>query len=454
MVSNTSSPVATAPVGRDRSPFAFLGTGAVRRAALSGYLGSTIEFYDFILYATASSVVFGPLFFSGLSPLMQTVASYGTFATGYISRPIGGIIFGHYGDRIGRKRMLLIAMAVMGVASTLVGVVPAVPTLGAVCLIILRLVQGIAIGGEWGGSALLALEHSGGRKRGLAASFANAGGPSGAFLGTAALALFALLPKDEFAAWGWRIPFLFSAVLLAIGLYVRVKVQESPMFEKAVELDKKERAKRRVPLFEVLRRPRALIVAAFAGLGSFVIQALFSTLALNYAVQHGVSESAGLWSFAASQAVAAFTIPAWAALSDRVGRRPVMLFGLIAFAVLAFPLWVMFGSGNTVTVLLAFLIALPLLQSATFGPLAAFFSETFSTGSRYTGASLGYQLASLLGAGFTPVIAASLLAAAHGNPNTVTWYLIAMLAVSAITIAFFAPESKNLDITEVGVNDD
>ncbi|GAA4168670.1 MFS transporter [Gryllotalpicola koreensis] len=449
MVSNTSPAVASTSAPRDRSLFAFLGTGQVRRAALSGYLGSTIEFYDFILYATASSVVFGPLFFSGLNPLMQTVASYGTFATGYLSRPIGGIIFGHFGDRIGRKRMLLISMSVMGVASTLVGLVPAVPTLGAVFLILLRLIQGIAIGGEWGGSALLALEHSGGRKRGLAASFANAGGPSGAFLGTAALALFALLPHEQFASWGWRIPFLLSAVLLIIGLYVRMKVQESPMFEKAVELDNRQRAeKRTIPLVEVLKRPRALIVGAFSGMGSFVIQALFSTLALNYAVQHGVSESVGLWGFAASQAAAAITIPIWAALSDRIGRRPVMIFGLVALAALAFPLWSMFGSGSVGQVIAAFLIALPLLQSATFGPLAAFVSETFATSSRYTGASLGYQFASLLGAGFTPVIAASLLAANHGNPAGVLWYLIAMCVISALVLLIFAPESKNLEIDE------
>jgi len=449
MVSNTAPSVAPATsTERDRSPFAFLGTGPVRRAALSGYLGSTIEFYDFILYATASSVIFGPLFFSGLPSALQVVASYATFATGYLSRPIGGIIFGHFGDRVGRKRMLLIAMSVMGVASALVGLVPAIPTLGAVCLIILRVIQGIAIGGEWGGSALLALEHAGGRKRGLAASFANAGGPSGAFLGTAALALFALLPHDQFISWGWRIPFLLSALLLIIGLYVRVKVQESPMFEKAVELDKEQRAKRSIPLFEVLKRPRAVIVAAFAGLAAFVIQALFSTLAITSAVQHGVSESTGLWSFAASQAIAAFTIPAWAALSDKIGRRPVMLFGLVAFAAALFPLWHLVSSGNAWNVVIAFLIALPLLQSATFGPLAAFFSETFATSSRYTGASLGYQLASLLGAGFTPLITASLLAGGHGNPASMLWFSIIMVLVSAATIAFFAPESKNLDISE------
>lgn len=340
-------------------------------------------------------------------------------------------------------------MSVMGVASALVGLVPAIPTFGAVCLIFLRIVQGIAIGGEWGGSALLALEHAGGRKRGVAASFANAGGPSGAFLGTAALALFALLPHDQFASWGWRIPFLLSAVLLIIGLYVRVKVQESPMFEKAVELDNEKRAKRTIPLLEVLKRPRALIVAAFAGLAAFVIQALFSTLALTYSVQHGhLGESTALWSFAASQAVAAFTIPAWAALSDRIGRRPVMLFGLVAFGLALFPLWHLVGSGEPWKVVVAFLIALPLLQSATFGPLAAFFSETFATSSRYTGASLGYQLASLLGAGFTPLITASLLAGAGGNPAPMLWFSIIMVAVSAATIAFFAPESKNLDISE------
>jgi MFS family permease len=190
---------------------------------VSSYLGSTVEFYDFILFATASSVVFGPVFFGDQSPGIALIASYATFAVGYISRPLGGIIFGHFGDRIGRKKMLMLSMSIMGVASTLIGFVPAISPWGALMLVMLRAVQGIAIGGEWGGAALMALEHVQGRHRGVAAAFTNAGAPTGALLGTIALALAALLPEEDFLTWGWRIPFFFSAALLAIGLFVRAR---------------------------------------------------------------------------------------------------------------------------------------------------------------------------------------------------------------------------------------
>lgn len=421
----------------------------LRRVILSSYLGSTIEMYDFILYATASSVVFGPVFFSGLSDLWGTVASYALFAIGYVARPIGGVVFGHFGDRAGRKNMLLLAMLVMGLASFGVGLVPAVPTWGALIMVVLRAVQGIAIGGEWGGAALMALEHSGTKSRGLAASFANAGGPAGAFLGTAALALVALLPHDAFLHWGWRIPFLASALLLAVGLYVRASVAESPLFKKVLaEAERREAEQQlaKVPLLEVLRRPGTLISVGIVGMGSFVVQALFSTLGITIAVKNGLSESHGLWAFAISQAVAAFTIPVFAAISDRVGRRPVMLVGLVGSAVLAVPLFEMLSSGSWPTVILAFLIACPVLQSLTFGPLAAFLTENFSTTSRYTGASLGYQIASLLGAGFTPLITSSIFASQHGNYGGVAIYLIAGVILSAVVV-LFCRETRGRDLT-------
>lgn len=431
-----------------RSVLSFLGTGQVRRVVLSSYLGSTIEFYDFILYATASSIVFGPVFFANLDPLMATVASYAAFATGYLARPIGGVLFGHFGDRVGRKKMLLVSMTIMGGVSFLVGLVPAVETWGAVMLVTLRAFQGIAIGGEWGGAALMSLEHSDGKRRGLAASFANAGGPSGAFLGTAALALFALLPEDQFLSWGWRIPFLLSALLLVVGLYVRLKVTESPVFEAALEAEKaKEEKKKAVPIVEVLKRPGTVLTVGIVGMAAFAIQAMFSTFAISYAVAHGVSQSQALWSFAGSQALAAISIPLYAHLSDKIGRRPVMLAGIAAMALLTLPIFQMLGSGDFALVLLAFVVALPLIQSATFGPMAAFLAENFATKSRYTGASLGYQTASLLGAGFTPLIAASIFAATDGDAYGVQWYLIGVCVLSALVLVLFTKESKDNDIS-------
>jgi MFS family permease len=421
----------------------------VKRVIASSFLGSTIEYYDFILYATASSLVFGPVFFANLDPLTGLVASYLTFATGYLARPLGGIVFGHFGDRLGRKRMLMISMAIMGVVSVLIGLVPPIETWGAVMLLVLRALQGIAIGGEWGGAALMALEHSPTKNRGFAASFANAGGPMGAFLGTAALALFALLPEEQFLSWGWRVPFLFSAVLLVIGLYVRAKVVESPIFEAAVEIQAEgKEAKDPLPVLQVLRRPRILFTVGLVGMSAFVIQATFSTFAISYSAAEGVPKSIGLWAFAISQLIAAFTIPAFAAVSDRFGRRPVMLTGLLLMALLTYPVFMLLGSGSTPAVFLAFIIALPLCQSLTFGPLAAYLGENFATGSRYTGASLGYQIASLLGAGFTPVIVSSLFAASNGNILPTVGYVAVMCLVSATILFFAARESSGKNLNE------
>jgi MFS family permease len=421
----------------------------VKRVIASSFLGSTIEYYDFILYATASSLVFGPVFFATLDPLTGLVASYLTFATGYLARPLGGIVFGHFGDRLGRKRMLMISMAIMGVVSVLIGLVPPIEIWGAVMLLVLRALQGIAIGGEWGGAALMALEHSPTKNRGFAASFANAGGPMGAFLGTAALALFALLPEEQFLSWGWRVPFLFSAVLLVIGLYVRAKVVESPIFEAAVEIQAEgKKAKDPLPVLQVLRRPRILFTVGLVGMSAFVIQATFSTFAISYSAAEGVPKSVGLWAFAVSQLIAAVTIPAFAAVSDRFGRRPVMLTGLLLMAVLTYPVFVLLGSGSTLAVFGAFIIALPLCQSLTFGPLAAYLGENFATGSRYTGASLGYQIASLLGAGFTPVIVSSLFAASNGNILPTVGYVAVMCLVSAAVLLFAARESSRKNLAE------
>ncbi len=218
-----------------------------RTVIASSYLGSTIEYYDFLLYATAAAVVFPKVFFSGMDEWVGVVAAYGTFAAGYVARPLGGIIFGHFGDRLGRKNMLIVSMLVMGIASTLIGLVPGAAVAGAwgaVMLVFLRVCQGIAVGGEWGGAALMALEHSESGKRGFAASFVNAGAPTGAVLGTLVMGAFAALPNEQFLAWGWRVPFLLSFVLLGVGMFVRLKVSESPIFKAALEQEKAEAGQR------------------------------------------------------------------------------------------------------------------------------------------------------------------------------------------------------------------
>src|SRR6478752_7535530 len=428
----------------------------MRRVLFSSFLGSAVEFYDFLLYGTAAALVFGQLFFSDLTPVVATIASFATLAVGYIVRPLGGVVFGHFGDRIGRKSMLVLTMSIMGAASFAIGLLPTYQTIGIlapILLILLRLIQGFAVGGEWGGAALMALEHSDEHKRGFSASFANMGAPAGAVLSTVVLAIVTLLPGDAFLSWGWRIPFLLSAVLVGIGLYVRLKVTESPLFEEEIiEATASGSAKKRLPIIDVLRNnPTSVLLGIGAGLGAFAVQALMATFALTIGVQGGLTRSTVLWLFAAGSFVQIFALPSYAALSDRIGRRPVMIAGSIAAIIAIYPILLLIASGNVLGVLLGFVIAMPLVQAAMYGPLAAFTTEIFATGNRYTGASLGYQLSSTLGGGFAPLIAATLVAGTTAGNGLLRVALFAAAAalISAITIAV-AKESSKRNLAATG----
>lgn len=431
-----------------------------RRVILSSYLGSTIEFYDFLLYAAASAVVFPAVFFTDLNPLAGTIAAYGTFAAGYLARPFGGALFGHFGDKLGRKKMLVLSMLVMGIASTLIGLVPgaaAIGSWGAVILVLLRVCQGIAVGGEWGGAALMALEHSESGKRGFAASFTNAGAPTGAALGTFALGTFsALLTQEQFLTWGWRIPFILSFVLLIVGLVIRSKVRESPVFIAAAakaEKEKKEKKEQKsaqqrpkAPLLQVLRRPKALLLTMLGGASGFGLQVTLSTFSVGYATDSGSDRSNVLYAFAVASVISVFFVIWFGQVSDRFGRRPVMIAGLTLFALYLVPFFWLLGSTNWLVLTFAFTIALA-LHAMLYGPLAAFISEQFGTSSRYTGASLGYQFATLLGAGFTPTILATLYAGPGQGTSLVPvlTYLVLMVAVSVTAIAL-TRESKDYDL--------
>jgi MFS transporter, MHS family, shikimate and dehydroshikimate transport protein len=425
----------------------------MRRVLFSSFLGSAVEFYDFLLYGTAAALVFGQLFFSDLTPVVATIASFATLAVGYIVRPLGGVVFGHFGDRIGRKSMLVLTMSIMGAASFAIGLLPTYQTIGIlapILLILLRLIQGFAVGGEWGGAALMALEHSDEKNRGFSASFANMGAPAGAVLSTVVLAIVTLLPGDAFLSWGWRIPFLLSAVLVGIGLYVRLKVTESPLFEQEVitAVAVETPGKKRLPIIDVLRtNPKSVLLGIGAGLGAFALQALMATFALTIGVQGGLTRSTVLWLFAAGSFVQIFALPSYAALSDRIGRRPVMITGCITAIIAVYPILLLISSGNVLGVLLGFLIAMPLVQAAMYGPLAAFTTEIFATGNRYTGASLGYQLSSTLGGGFAPLIAATLVAGTTTGNGLLRVALFAAAAalISAITITI-AKESSKRDL--------
>lgn len=431
-----------------------MGTAERRKEArtviASSYLGSTIEYYDFLLYATAAAVVFPKVFFSGMDDWVGVVAAYGTFAAGYVARPLGGIIFGHFGDKVGRKGMLIVSMLVMGVASTLIGLVPDASVAGpwgAVMLVILRVFQGIAVGGEWGGAALMALEHSESGRRGFAASFVNAGAPTGAVLGTFIMGAFSSLPNAQFLAWGWRVPFLLSFVLLGVGMFVRLKVSESPIFKAALEQEKQEQEKLEIPLLQVLRRPKTLIFTMLAGAAGFALQVVLATFAVTFAVSKGADRQGVLYAYAAASLVSIAFVILGGRLSDKLGRRPVMVGGLVVFIAYLVPMFQLLSSNNIMLIFAAFAVGL-MIHSMLFGPLAAFVSEQFGTTSRYTGASLGYQLATLLGAGFTPGIVAQIFKDSGQNTGSVVWYL-AIMSVVSIVFILLTREPRNNDLRAV-----
>ena len=412
----------------------------LRRAVLSSYFGSVIEYYDFLLYATASAVVFNKVFFSNLDPVVGTIASLGTFTTGYLARPIGGIVFGHFGDLLGRKRMLVITMTMMGIASTLIGVLPTYAQIGVwapILLVVLRVLQGVAVGGEWGGAVLMSAEHATGR-RGLWASFTNAGAPSGMVVSTLLLTLMGAVTTDaQFLAWGWRVPFLLSVVLLAIGLFIRLKVDETPVFAAA-------RGPAGTPLLEVLRHhPKNLLLAIGVGFGAFVAQGTLTTYILSYAVHAGFPRQTVLNAITISSVGAVAGIIGFSALSDRVGRRPVVVAGALATAVVGFLLFPLIDSRSAVLLTLAVVLGQSVAHPAMYGPLAALYTELFATRTRYTGASLGYQIAGL-GAGIAPVV----FAAVAGAGTVMISAVIAGCCLVTVLCVLVLRESHRVDLAD------
>lgn len=413
-----------------------LNTKDMRRILASSFIGSAIEYYDFILYATAASIVFGQVFFADLSPSFALFASFATLAAGYVARPLGGIVFGHFGDRIGRKKMLVLSMMMMGVATTLIGVLPTTAQIGVLAptaLVLLRVVQGIAVGGEWGGAALMALEHAPKTKRGFATSFANAGGPAGAILATLVVSVFSAIAGEQFLTWGWRIPFLLSAALIAVGMVIRLKVTETPMFNKLSEASEK----RKLPLLDVLRNhPRAVVLALLATVSFYCCQGLLTVWGVSVAVGEGVDRSAVL-NWKAVGAVLTLFVTFWAArMSDRIGRKRMLVFAGIMGIVLAYPLMALLNNGTLWGFATAIVIGNGVVQGLLYGPIGAFIAEQFPTRVRYTGASLAYQGASVVGAGFTPMIASGLVIAGGGGFALVAafWMLVMAIGLGAVLL--------------------
>ncbi|TWH16601.1 putative MFS family arabinose efflux permease [Rhodococcus rhodochrous J45] len=422
----------------------------LRKVTLSSLLGTTIEYYDFLLYSTMAALVFGDLFFPSTNSAVSTIAAFGTLAAGYVARPLGGLVFGHFGDRLGRKSMLVITMVMMGIASFAIGILPTYDQIGMlapVLLVTLRLVQGVAVGGEWGGAALMVAEHSDDRRRGLWTGLMQLGSPIGFLLSTSAVMLATLLPDESFESWGWRLPFIASAALLAIGLYVRMSVVESPVFEQAAA-KAEVAAEAKPPVLQLLRRPRPLILACAVGIGPFAMTALITSHIIAYTTSVGYSSSTVMRVLVLMSVVSIVTIPGFSALSDRVGRRAVSLTGAAVAVLYAFPLYMMINTGSIALLTVALLFG-QVVQSAMYAPLAPMLSEMFGTDVRYTGVSFGYQFASLIGAGFTPMIAASLLVASDGSSLPLSLILVGTACVT-ILAAWIASETRGKNLAVGG----
>jgi metabolite-proton symporter len=414
---------------------------------LASFIGTTIEWYDFFLYGTAAALVFDKLFFPTLDSFAGTMASFATYAVGFFARPVGGIVFGHFGDRMGRKSMLVTTLMMMGLATFLIGLLPTYEQVGIaapILLVALRFVQGFGVGGEWGGAVLMVVEHGHAGRRGLNASWVQAGVPAGMILATTIFGLFSRLPDETFLSWGWRVPFLFGIALLCVGLFIRLQIFESPLF--AQMRDRGERAG--IPFLTVLRRyPRNVLLAMgmrFAENGSFYI---FTVFVLTYATSQLQVPRASVLNGVLLASVAEFlVIPFYGLLSDRLGRRPVYLAGAIGLAAFSFPFFWMLDTGNSVLIGLAIIIGL-VVQSAMYAPQAAFFSELFGTEVRYTGASIGYHLASPFAGGLAPLVCMALLKWADGRPWPIALYMIGMSAITLVSV-WLAEETHDARLGE------
>jgi MFS transporter, MHS family, shikimate and dehydroshikimate transport protein len=381
--------------------------------------------------------------------VIGTLAAFGTYAVGFAARPIGGIVFGHYGDRIGRKSMLVLSLLIMGVATFLIGCLPTYSSIGIlapVLLVLLRFAQGIGVGGEWGGAVLMAVEHAPRGRRGFFGSWPQMGVPAGLLLSTSVFAVVqGVTSEAAFAAWGWRVPFLVSIVLVAVGLVIRLKIMESPAFEQVRET--KTESKR--PIVDVVRNhPRNVIVAMgmrVAENGTFYILTVF---VLAYGEETlGMSEGTMLTGVIIAAAIGLLTIPLWGALSDRVGRRPVYMAGAVISLLWAFPFFGLLDSQQPVLIWLAIVVGVNFGHDLMYGPQAAYFAELFGTRVRYSGASLGYQLASVFAGGLAPLIATALLAAGGDEPTLVALYMMLMAAITVVA-TWFAHETFQTDVVE------
>ncbi len=422
-------------------------TAGMRRIVWSSVIGTAVEWYDFLIYGAATALVFNKLFFPADNPALSTIAAFGTYAVGFLARPLGAAIFGHYGDRIGRKAMLAITIVIMGLGTFLIGLLPTYQQIGIaapVLLVVLRFLQGIGIGGEWGGAVLMVVENAPVRKRGFLGSMVQVGNPIGNLAAIGVFALATQMPESDFLTWGWRIPFLLSIVLIAVALYIRLKLEETPAF---LQLKAKNEVVT-MPIVEIFTHHRR---AFFTAVGLKISEIAYASIAGVFVISYATTQLALPRSVILSGVfwasfVALFTIPLFGWISDRVGRKTMFYASCLFCMLFAFPLFWLLDTRNPTIVTMTVIVAISCGQMVMFGIGAPWYSELFTARLRYSGASLGFQVGAALSGGLTPLIAASLLAWSGGATWPVSLFLIACALLTTLATRA-APEMAGKELT-------
>lgn len=410
-------------------------------------VGTMIEWYDFLLYGTAAALVFNKLFFPSFDPFVGTLAAFGSYAVGFVTRPLGGAIFGHFGDKVGRKAMLMLTMIIMGAGTFLIGCLPTYEQIGVwapITLIGLRLLQGIGIGGEWGGATLMVIEHAPHGKRGFFGSLVQVGFPLGVATSTGIFLLMTRMPEHNFLSWGWRIPFLISVVLVGVGLFIRLRLSETPAFNRVQQ----SQTIAHRPLLEVItRQPKTFFIAVGMKISEVAWVYVLSVFSIVYATSKlGLSRSVILNGIFAAAMLEVLTIPLFGALSDRIGRKPMYIAGALLSAAIAFPIFWLLETKDPSIILITVAVAMSITHGAMFGPQAAYMPELFATRVRYSGASLGCQISAAISGGFSPIIAAALLGWV-GATWPVSLYLVGLALITLIAV-LASDETFEVDISQ------
>lgn len=440
----------TAQLATDEAvPNARLDQSKMRKIATASVIGTTVEWYDLFLFGTASALVFNQVFFPDLPPAVGTILSFLTFAAAYVARTVGAILFGHFGDRLGRKSMLLVSLLTMGAATLAIGLVPDYNTIGIAApfiLLTLRIIQGLALGGEWGGAVLMTVEHAPENKRGWYGSLVQVGVPFGTLLANVAfLIVTASVSQEALISWGWRVPFIASILLVAVGIYIRLNIEETPSFQQVRE----QGAKAKLPFVYLMQNYwKQVVLGGIATLSTGSTFTLMVASGMNYGTsEKGFSANLMLWVVLVACLLGLFLIPFFGKLSDKYGRKPIIAAGIAAEALLAFPFFWLINTGNTGAVFLAYGLMM-VAFSANYGPIATFLAELFGSKVRYSGLSIAYMLSGLLGSAITPAITVWLLDLT-GQSDSIAWYIAAAAALSFVAL-FLLSDNHKRDIDRVG----